>query len=349
MLARSDQDNFQQVTQTLEKIVYSLTMAAAIPEFESYLSPERDLQVEKKLSLTTPFVCLNNQNIFVLLFIKRDRHLVYYRVGTIATEENNVRAKSEIRLGPPNDSQLGIADSFQAALNDNNIIIIVQCYQRVVTYTLGQVDTENQKIEWLGQTIRFGTGINPTVALTIDTAVLFYECSSNDQPNCIIGELRENRVRTHPVENHQVLRHATTLSVSANVNNQVVVLYRKAYTIYLWYAIGEIREHQFHITANAAYTVGYLPRLCLLNNGLVVDTHEEAIGCSLVIKIGQLITRGNPAIYWFKGRKYKYGRRPSIACNTDGLHTIEVHTTLLRKRLQFRIGVLREIDTNIVA
>lgn len=307
-------------------------------QLELYLSSSKDFS-ESSHMYRNPHVCLNNKGLVVVFYGKYKS--LYYRVGKCNRDV-------VVTWG----DECFYHDGFfpQAVLGDNNVIVVVRSHviRRRCSCRVGKVIKESLTIKWGKEfnTLGNGTGINPSVALIEQpkledcTVIIFYETSEFFKYRSFYSVGRFNDTATRLLSLGQTekrvpeLDHCRNISVSANKEGTLLLMFQSSIGHTLSYAIGKYEGSVIHNLMPISFTIGYFPKVSLLNDGMAIEIHEAALGSSLVIKYGNIEDDGK--IQWSKGQKYESAYKPSLAC-TDDHKLVEVHTSFLTA-LKYRTG-----------
>lgn len=267
---------------------------------------------------------------------------LYYQVGRYTHGQN------KITWGDETFYHEGLFP--QAVLSDKGVVVVVRSHllKRRCSLRAGAVDKDDLTINWGEAADRLlGSGINPSIAIIdkpvgVDsTLIFFYESNHLSEYRSFysVGKVNDQATRFSFVGQTErrvaELDNYKHVSVSANKEGKLVLLFRSAFSHTLNYAVGSFENGEIHNLAIDNFTKGYYPRVSLLNNGMVIEMHEAALGPSLVFKFGWL---NENTIQLCRGKKNETGYKPSLACN-DQLDIVEVHTTFFKK-LKYRIGHL---------
>lgn len=305
-------------------------------EFEAYLSAGK-LFLDGSRLCHSPCVCLNNNGVVVVFYRKVIG--LYYQVGKYNCELNKIVWGAECSY------QNGRCP--QAVLSDKGVIVVVRSHvlQRRCSCRVGLVNEENLTVEWGEDREReMGHGMRPSVALvdsavgTDSTALFFYETSGLQYRSFYsIGKVSDNGKMTFvgQPEHIALLNDCKNISVAANKQGNVLLLVQSSIGHTLSYAVGRFENGTLNNLMGTpnSFTIGYNPRVSLLNNGMAIEMHEAALGPSLVFYFGWL---RNGEIEWSIGKKNENGYNPSLACN-DHLKLVEFHTTSLQT-VKYRTG-----------
>lgn len=308
-------------------------------DFEAYFSCVKEFPGGSRMC-QHPSVCLNNNGVAVLFYTWLNR--LYYRVGRYQD------GHSTLMWGP--DVFFHAGSSPEVTLSDKNTLVVVRNHllRRLSSFRVGVVDEDNLKIEMMELDV-LTNGINPSVTLinspvgSEDKLLILYHSRNHFKYDCLYSIAKitdqERKIAFVGLRDQKLpeLDDSTKMSVSADKEGTLVILFENILSHCLSYVVGKLENNRVVISEVRKFTIGYCPQVCLVGDRKATESHEAALGSSVVFKYGRV---RDDKIYWCKGQKYKSGYTPSVTSNGD--HVLEVHVSLLGT-LQYRTGFLKDV------
>ena len=328
-------------------------MAARDPRFEPNLLPTRQFNPPIRRA-NFPSICMNKHGTVVVFYQSSGK--IYYKVGTLSVvQQAGQPAKYSCDWG---EVQLyGVGCNVQAAINDDDKIVIVRSrrVRRRFVGQAGKVQPNDKTIVW-GEESFFRKGVNPTVALKGKLVILVHERNFGlYRSHYNLAKISDdNTIETTGTSDCPLPSFDERKEISVSVNNAGLVVFscRTFAGRGLFCAVGKLSEDEKSIDKISPverYTSGYYSRICLLDDGKVVEVHEKWTPKNACLyKFGCL--KDDKTIVWDEDKEFDRGYNPCVAVSKPDDKNHQMIIAHVSKsyatpgELQYKFGSLTETD-----